>query len=233
MGRNLISVLLPALDEEMTIESVIDGIPTEQLNDMSYDIEIIVVDGHSRDKTQEIARKNGARVITQQGRGKGLGVREAFKAFKGKYLFMMDADGTYPACHILDMIPLLQSGEYDVVLGSRLNGTILPGAMTRFNYIGNKFLTTTANLLFPNGRKISDVCTGMWGFNSNVIKELYLTATHFEIEAEMYAKCVKKGYRIGEIPIEYGKRKTEAKLNSLRHGPKIFHQLLTEKFFSR
>ncbi|UCE75064.1 MAG: glycosyltransferase [Methanomassiliicoccales archaeon] len=233
MGKDLISVFLPALDEELTIESVIDDIPTKKLMGMGYDVEILVVDGNSKDRTKEIARNKGARVITQQGIGKGLGVREAFSAFKGQYLFMMDADATYPGYHILDIIPLLESGKYDVVLGSRMNGTILPGAMSRFNYIGNKFLTETANALFPNGHKISDVCTGMWGFRREVVKDLNLTAVYFEIEAEMFAKCIKKGYKIGEIPIEYRRRKTPSKLRSMKHGSRIFSQLITEKLFNR
>ena len=232
MGKDLISVLLPALNEEMTIGSVIDSIPTGQLRDRGYEVEIIVADGNSKDKTQEISIRRGARVVVQQGRGKGLGVREAFDEIKGKYLFMMDADGTYPGHHILDMLPLLESGDYDVVLGSRINGKIQPGAMNRLNYIGNKFLTTTANFFFPNGCKISDVCTGMWGFKGPLIKELNLTAVHFEIEAEMYAKCVKNGFRIGEVPIIYRKRTTDSKLSSLKHGSRIFNQLLIEKFFS-
>jgi dolichol-phosphate mannosyltransferase len=216
----------------MTIEEVINSIPTQQLMNMGHDVEIIVVDGNSKDRTQEIAEKNGARVLTQEGKGKGLGVRTAFQSFDGDYLFMLDADGTYPGHHILDMYPLLQSGEYDVVLGSRINGHISPGAMSRFNYMGNKFLTATANLLFSNGHKISDVCTGMWGFKKHVIDTLDLSAVHFEIEAEMYARCMKNGFKIGEIPIHYKTRKTKPKLRSVRHGSKIFKHMLTERFFN-
>jgi glycosyltransferase involved in cell wall biosynthesis len=232
MGKEMILVLLPALDEERTIEEVIDGIPTESLINMGYDVEILVVDGNSKDRTQEIAKTKGARVITQKGKGKGLGVRCGFDVFNGDYLFMIDADGTYPGEYILEMLPLLQSGDYDVVLGSRMNGSIEPGAMNRLNYLGNIFLTGCANKLFPNGHKVSDICTGMWGFKESVIKDLNLTSINFEVEAEMFAKCIKMGYRIGEVPIEYRKRKTEAKLKSFRHGSRIFYQLLTEKFFN-
>ena len=233
MDKDLISILLPALDEESTIESVIDGIPTEHLKNKGFDIEIMVVDGHSKDRTQEIAKEKGARVLTQRGKGKGMGVRKAFEVFDGDYLFMMDADDTYPGYRILDMLPLLQNGKYDVVMGSRLKGKIQPGAMSKLNYLGNKILTRTANRLFSNGHKISDLCTGMWGFKGDVVKNLDLSAVHFEIEAEMFAKCNKKGYKIGEVPIEYRKRTTASKLNSMTHGPKIFSRLLTERFFNR
>ncbi len=230
MSNNQISVILPALDEERTIGRVIDGLPIRPLVERGYDIDIMVVDGHSTDDTQKIALEKGARLILQQGRGKGLGVRAAFKAFEGRYLFMMDSDDTYPGHHILDMLPLLESGKYDVVLGSRLNGTIQEGAMSKMNYFGNKVLTRTANVLFPNGHKVSDLCTGMWGFRGDVIGKLDLEAEHFDIEAEMYAKCVKMGCRIGEVPIEYKKRVSPSKLSSLKHGLAIGKRLFMEKW---
>jgi dolichol-phosphate mannosyltransferase len=229
MHDNLISVILPALDEEMTIGSVIDGLPEKQLRKDGYDLDVMVVDGHSTDNTQKIALEKGARLILQNGRGKGLGVKAAFSAAKGKYVFMMDADDTYPSNHILQMLPLLESREYDVVLGSRLSGNIMPGAMSGLNLLGNKFLTSTANILFPNGHKVSDLCTGMWGFQDDVIQQLNLEAKHFDVEAEMYAKCVKMGYKIGEVPIDYRKRIAPSKLSSVKHGLLIAKRLLLEK----
>jgi dolichol-phosphate mannosyltransferase len=229
MHDNLISVILPALDEEMTIGRVIDGLPQKQLKKDGYDLDIMVVDGHSTDNTQKIALEKGARLILQSGRGKGLGVKAAFSAAQGKYIFMMDADDTYPSMHILQMLPLLESGDYDVVLGSRLSGNIMPGAMSGLNLLGNKFLTRTANILFPNGHKVSDLCTGMWGFQDDVIQQLDLEAKHFDVEAEMYAKCVKMGYKIGEVPIDYRKRIAPSKLSSVKHGLLIAQRLLKEK----
>lgn len=229
MPKNRISVVLPALDEELTIGKVIDGIPVNQIKEKGYSIDIMVVDGNSTDNTRIIARDRGARLILQEGRGKGLGMRSAFKAFTGRYLFMLDSDDTYPGYHILDMLPLLESGKYDVVLGTRLNGRITPGAMSGLNYFGNRVLTGAANILFPNGHKVSDICTGMWGFRGEVVKKLKLDAKHFDIEAEMFAKCVKMGFRIGEVPIEYKKRIAPSKLNSIKHGVSIATRLLKEK----
>ena len=228
MPKNRISVVLPALNEELTIGRVIDGIPVSQLIKKEYDIDIMVVDGNSIDNTRKIALEKGARLIQQRGRGKGLGMRTAFKKFDGKFLFMLDSDNTYPGHHILDMLPLLESRKYDVVLGSRLNGKITPGAMSGLNYFGNRFLTGAANILFPNGHKVSDICTGMWGFRGDVIRKLELDSKHFDIEAEMYAKCVKMGCRIGEVPISYNKRVAPSKLSSMRHGMSIATRLLKE-----
>lgn len=230
MHQNEISVILPALDEELTIGRVIDGIPSKQIKEKGYAIDIMVVDGNSTDDTANIALKKGARLILQKGRGKGLAMRAAFKASRGRYIFMMDSDDTYPGYHILEMLPLLESGKYDVVLGSRLNGNIMPGAMSQLNYFGNKFLTGTANMLFPNGHKVTDICTGMWGFKGDVVRKLDLEAKHFDIEAEMYAKLVKMEYRIGEVPIEYRKRIAPSKLSSVKHGVSIASRLLKEKW---
>lgn len=230
MPRHEISVILPALDEEPTIGKVIDRIPRKAIMDRGYDVDIMVVDGHSTDNTQQIALEKGARLILQQGRGKGLGVKAAFEASRGVFVFMMDSDDTYPAERIPDMLSLLESGEYDVVLGSRISGDIMPGAMSRLNFFGNKVLTGTANVLFPNGHKLTDLCTGMWGFRGDVVRNLDLEARHFDIEAEMYAKCVKMGCDIGEVPIEYRRRTTPSKLNSVKHGFSIARRLLMEKW---
>jgi dolichol-phosphate mannosyltransferase len=157
-------------------------------------------------------------------------MKAAFAASKGEFVFMMDSDDTYPAERILDMLSLLETGKYDVILGSRLDGNIMPGAMSRLNYFGNKVLTGTANILFPNGHKVTDICTGMWGFTDDVVRSLSLEAQHFDVEAEMYAKCVKMGYRIGEVPIDYKRRVSPSKLSSVKHGFSIAGRLWKEKW---
>lgn len=230
MQTRKISVILPALDEEKTIGPVIDSIPVDKLKAAGYAVDITVVDGHSKDMTSVIAKQRGARLLVQKGHGKGDAVQSAFQDFDGDYLFMMDADLTYPGDKIPDMLHFLESDVYDVVMGSRLSGSIQSGAMSRLNYLGNLALTETANILYPAERPITDVCTGMWGFDRDSIEHLAsLKATNFEIEAEIYAKCVRGGYRVGEIPIPYLRRQTPAKLDSLKDGTKIFWRLLKER----
>jgi dolichol-phosphate mannosyltransferase len=230
MPRGKIAVVLPALDEEKTIGQVIDAIPVEELRKAGYAVDITVVDGHSRDMTGAIAKARGARLLVQHGHGKGDAVKTAFEEFDGDYLFMMDADHTYPGAKIPDMLHFLEEDVYDVVMGSRLSGSIQSGAMSRLNYLGNLALTETANILYPAERPITDVCTGMWGFDRDAIEHLAsLKATNFEIEAEIYAKCVRGGYRVGEIPIPYNRRISPAKLSSLKDGTKIFWRLVKER----
>jgi len=229
MRKETISILLPALDEAETIGQVITKIPRQQLSDRGYEVDVVVVDGHSKDLTCEIAASMGASLLTQQGRGKGNALKTAFENFDGSYLFMLDADNTYDPKDILRMLPSLEKRKYDVVMGSRFKGTMSPGAMTRLNYFGNKAITGTANMLFPNGHQVTDVCTGMWGFTEEVVNALEIESPSFEVEVEMYAKCVKSGFNVGEVSISYGKRPNMNKLRALQDGAKIWARLLKER----
>jgi glycosyltransferase involved in cell wall biosynthesis len=121
MNKGKVSIILPALNEAGTIGKVIDEIPTQALKQAGYSVEVLVVDNSSTDQTAQIAREKGARVITEPRRGKGRAVRTAFEQVRADFVFMLDADYTYPATYIPDMLKLLNQG-YSVVIGSRLKG---------------------------------------------------------------------------------------------------------------
>ena len=222
-----VSIIFPALNEEETIGKVIDEVPVEEIEGRGYRAEIIVVDNGSTDKTREIAEAEGARVITEPRRGKGRAIRTAFELVGGDFVFMIDADFTYPATYIPQMLGLLEGG-YDVVLGSRLKGQREEGAMTRLNLVGNLLLALLADLLYRT--RISDPCTGYWGFRGEAIRSLKLDAVGFELEVNMLIEIAKKGYRIGEVPIYYRRRPTPTKLRSLRTGYIIGRTLIRKRF---
>ncbi len=222
-----VSVVLPALNEEEAIGKVIDEIPVEELESKGYQTEIIVVDNGSTDKTAEIAAAHGAIVIDEPNRGKGRAIRTGFGAVSGEFVFMLDSDFTYPAGYITQMVDLLEGG-YDVVLGSRLNGAVEHGAMKRLNLIGNHLLAFLANLLY--GTRVSDLCTGLWGFKINVLRSLNLDAIGFELEANMLIEVAKHKYRVGEVPIQYRRRATASKLGSVRAGYGIGKTLVRKRF---
>ncbi|RLF49860.1 MAG: mannosyltransferase [Thermoplasmata archaeon] len=224
----LISVLLPAYNEEGSIGDVIRAIPIRRLREMGFETEIIVVDGKSEDRTREIAKSFGAKVYIQPKKGKGDAVRFGLKKCRGEYIVMLDADNTYPADKIPLMIEILEKNSADVVMGSRFAGEIEDGAMTMLNYFGNLILSRMAYMMFPNGHKITDVCTGMWAFRASAIKNLKLEAEGFDIEAELYAKLVKEGCKIIEIPIKYNRRKDKPKLRAFKDGICIGIRLLRE-----
>ena len=220
---------MPALNEEEVVGRVIDEIPIKELESKGYETEIIVVNNGSSDKTAEIAAAHGARVIEEPSRGKGRAIRTGFGAVSGDFVFMLDSDFTYPAGYITQMVELLDGG-YDVVIGSRLNGSVEHGAMKRLNLVGNHLLAFLANLLY--GTRVSDLCTGFWGFKVEVLRSLNIDAVGFELEANMLIEVAKRGYKIGEVPIQYRRRATASKLGSIKAGYGI-GKMLVRKRFSR
>jgi len=247
-------VMIPTLNEERCIGDVIDGIPTQSLRAMGFEVETILVDGHSCDRTVEIAKQKGAKVYTQNGNGKGSGMRQIFMLrnpqevvirtlslksaidsdlgalsvlLDSKYVVMLDGDGTYPSSHISDLVEALEEG-YDVVLGSRFKGRIENGSMSRLNIFGNRMLSNLATMLYV--KPVSDLCTGMWGFNTEALRNMKLDSTHFDIEAEMFAELAKNMMRIGEVPIEYLKREGESKLIPMEAGFMILKKLIQRRF---
>ena len=220
-------MVLPALNEEEAIGKVIDEIPVEELEAKGYQTEIIVVDNGSTDKTAEISAAQGAKVISEPNRGKGRAIRTGFGTVSGDFVFMLDSDFTYPAGYITQMVELLD-GEYDVVIGSRLNGSVEQGAIKRFNLVGNHLLAFLVNVLY--GTRVSDLCTGFWGFKVDVLRSLNLDAVGFELEANMLIEVAKHKYRVGEVPIQYRRRATASKLGSLRAGYSIGKTIVRKRF---
>jgi dolichol-phosphate mannosyltransferase len=222
-----IAIILPALNEELTVGRVIDEIPKVKLQEMGYEVKIVVVDNNSTDQTLKIAEERGAEVILEPIKGKGWAVRKALKSISSDFIFILDADYTYPATYIPEMLQLLQSGQ-DVVIGSRLRGQMTEGAMSKMNLIGNRLLVFWANTLYRT--HISDLCTGYWGFAGRVVSDLLLEAKGFELEAAIFSQIAKRGYDIAEVPILYRKRTAPSNLSSLRDGIRIWWTLITKRF---
>lgn len=212
-----VAVTIPTLNEERSIGKVIDDVPVAGLLQSGFETAVYVIDGSSSDNTREIAVEKGAKVILEERRGKGSAIQTAFKSINADYVIMVDGDGTYPIEMATEVIRLLQTN--DVVIGSRLKGTIEPGAMTNLNVAGNALLSLLAGMLF--GVQISDLCTGFWGYKGDAIRRFELGARGFEIEADMFAECVRKGLHIAEIPVTYRARADQPKLSSIRDGVKI------------
>ena len=221
-----VAVVIPTLNEARSIGKVIDGVPVARLLENGLETSVYVVDGRSTDNTREIAVEKGARVILADGRGKGSAIQTAFESINADYAIMVDGDNTYPIEMAPEMIRLLKT--HDIIIGSRLKGTIAPGAMPRLNAVGNTLLSLLARALF--GVHISDVCTGLWGYRRDAIRCMNLSAIGFEIEADMFAECVKNDLCIAEIPITYRARVDQPRLSSLRDGLKIGLFLCKRRF---
>ena len=227
MKKGKICVILPALNEELTLGKVIDEIPCQTLDDEGYHVEVVVVDNNSTDGTRQVALAKGARVIDEPRRGKGRAVRTALASVKADFIFMLDSDYTYPALYIPEMVKILCQG-HSVVIGSRLRGRREKGAMGKLNLFGNFLLSLMASILYQ--KRISDLCTGCWGFRGEIIPKLKLAAEGFQLEAELFTQLAKKGYRVAEIPIYYRSRAAKTKLNRIKDGIKIGKMLLARRF---
>lgn len=212
-----VAVVIPTLNEERSISAVIEDVPVDDLRKNGFKTAVYVIDGRSVDHTRDIALQKGAQVVTEQRRGKGLALQTAFRTVIADYVIVVDGDNTYPISEATEMLRFLQT--YDVVIGSRLKGTIEPGAMATLNMLGNKLLTLLARALFSVS--VTDVCTGLWGFRGDAIRRLELEAKGFEIEADMYSECALRRLSIAEIPIRYRARADQAKLASIRDGLRI------------
>ncbi|MBA7693031.1 hypothetical protein ES703_101606 [subsurface metagenome] len=212
-------VLLPAYREPAGVRLVI-----RELRDI-FDPFILVIDRPAGDYTGYNAWKMGATVLTQKSRGKGAAIRDAleFLEYRGlnhKYVIMIDADYTYPAKHIPEMIGVLESNpDVGMVCGRR------PGNrdFDRF-HLGNHLLRFVHFLL--NGIKIRDPCTGLRIIRYDIMKNWRPKSRGFDIECEINHFINKiKGFKIVEIPIEYRDRIGEKKL-SVRHGATILRRIL-------
>ncbi|MFZ1020461.1 MAG: glycosyltransferase family 2 protein [Halobacteriota archaeon] len=224
-----LAVVIPTLNEERSIGTVIDDVPVADLSKRGLETAVYVIDGQSTDNTREIAVEKGATIILEERRGKGSAIQTAFKSIDADYAIMVDGDDTYPIDLATEITCLLK--RYDVVIGSRLKGTIEPGAMTTLNVVGNKLLTLLARLLF--NVQISDICSGLWGYRGQAIRGLELSAEGFAIEVDMLAECTRNGFHIAEIPINYrARRENPAKLSSVRDGLRI-GMFLIKKYLSQ
>jgi dolichol-phosphate hexosyltransferase len=209
-----VCVLIPTLNEEEAIASVIKG-----FQDMGFD-QILVVDGHSTDSTVEKARAAGAKVIIQKGTGKGRALKEAFDAIDEENIVLIDGDGTYLPSEVRLLLDPVLKGQADHVVGNRF-GNLEGGALNPLNMFGNRVINHFFGIIY--GVRLADILSGYRAFSSVGVRSLDLNVPGFEIESEMTIESVKKGLRIEEVPITYRPRSKGAKtkLNPLRDGVKI------------
>lgn len=131
---------------------------------------------------------------------KGAAFREFLPTLRFEYCVILESDATYPPAFIPLFAETLRQGA-PVVLGSRLKEKIEDRAMSAANQLGNRSLSLLASLL--HHRRVSDVCSGMWAFRTEVLQSLRITADGFDVEANLFAKCVRRGspHRRGSDPI--------------------------------
>ncbi|WP_255168326.1 S-layer glycoprotein N-glycosyltransferase AglJ [Natrononativus amylolyticus] len=208
-----VCILLPTLEEEATIGEVIDGFAGYGYTN------VLVVDGDSEDRTREIARERGARVITQSGSGKGQAVREALDHVDVPYVLMADGDGTYDPADADRMLEPLANG-YEHVIGNRF-ADMDDDAMKRLNGVGNRLINRAFR--FIHGAAYEDILSGYRAFTTESFRRISLDSDGFTIETELAVECVKHGVETTVVPISYRARPedSETNLHPVRDGGTI------------
>jgi glycosyltransferase involved in cell wall biosynthesis len=212
-----ISLVMPCLNEEETL-GICLGKARDTIQKLGLDAEMVVADNGSTDRSVEIAESYGARVVHQSLKGYGNAYQAGFAAAQGKYLVMGDSDDSYDWTDVGRFIEPLRRGN-DMVMGTRIKGTIEPGAMPFLHrYLGTPVLTAVLNLLFRTG--VSDVNCGMRSFTREAYDRMHLRASGMEFASEMMIKAGKARLKVAEIPITLhpDKRTRKPHLRTWRDG---------------
>ena len=212
MKNPYVSIVIPTLNEERNIGSLL-----RQVSPIlkGYNHEIIVVDGHSKDRTVRIAKSMGAKVIYDN-LGKGSALTKGIGAAKGRIIVSMDADLSNRARELKLLIAGIETG-YDICMGSRFLTGGGSDDMPLIRKMGNGFFVWIVNRIY--GSRYTDLCYGYRSFARNVPKRLKLEEKGFGIEAEISIKAVKMGMKTLEVPSYEKKREAgQAKLMTVRDG---------------
>jgi glycosyltransferase involved in cell wall biosynthesis len=193
-----VCVVLPAYNAAATLVRTVAELPRDVVD------RILLVDDASGDRTAELARELGLEThVHPANRGYGGNQKTCYAlALAGpeEIVVMLHPDYQYSPRLVAAMASMVASGEYDVVLGSRiLGGGALAGGMPFYKYVANRALTATQNLLL--GHRLSEYHTGYRAFRREVLESLPLgeNSDDFVFDAEILAQAMLAGHRIGEL----------------------------------
>lgn len=223
----LVSIVIPCLNEEKTLGAVLER-AHEALATYGYHGEIVVADNGSTDRSIEIALEAGARVVLVETRGYGSAILGGANAAHGQIIIMGDADDTYDFMEIDRLVKLVQDGGCDLVMGTRLRGTIEKDAMPALHrYLGTPVLTWLINCLFHT--RISDCNCGLRAFTKESFAKMKLHSTGMEFASEMIIKSGLLHLSIGEAPVSLrvDRRGRTPHLNTWRDGWRHLRFILT------
>jgi dolichol-phosphate mannosyltransferase len=214
--NDLVTVVIPVLNEEKAIERVIRKVKEEGFYN------ILVVDGFSSDDTFYKATKNGVNVIYQKGKGKTGAIETAIQNVETKYMVILDGDCTYDPRDIENVVSPLSNS--DLVIGVRALGR---NNIPLFNRVGNMLINLLFNLLM--GTNLQDVCSGMYSLRTDFSKNLTFKTEGFDVEVEIAAQASRYG-KISQVPIRYHDRVGNQKLQPVKDGLHIISRILIMAF---
>jgi glycosyltransferase involved in cell wall biosynthesis len=227
-----LSVILPTYNEEQTIRKLLSLVLNVQFPPESgpVKIEVIVVDDGSTDRTAEIvALEPRAKLVRhERNSGKGAAIRTALGHVTGEVVLIQDADLEYSVEDYPRLLRPFLDESVQVVFGSRFLLRRHPTGMYWTNWLANRILTMTANLLY--NAKITDEATCYKVFRAPLIKSLPLRANGFDFCPEVTALVRKRGVTIHEVPVEYrGRSRAEGKKIRFKHGVEAMKTLVLHR----
>jgi glycosyltransferase involved in cell wall biosynthesis len=228
--NGLVSIIIPALNEEFGIQKTISSIPLTEIRDtLGYDVEILVIDGNSTDMTRDVALKAGVQVIVEKQLGYGRAYKAGFAAAKGDIIITLDADNTYPTEYIPKYIKQLNEYNADFITINRF-ANMEEGAMSITRQVGNKILALLISLLYSI--TIKDSQSGMWIMKKNFVSKIRLRSDDMSMSEEIKIIAF-KFFSSLEIDGVYRKRTGAAKLDLIQHGWKNMKYLFEYKKYLR
>jgi glycosyltransferase involved in cell wall biosynthesis len=206
--RSSVSVVIPAKDEEGIVGDVVDAVKP-------FADEVLVVDGHSSDRTAEIASAHGARVVQDGRLGKGEALRLAVAEAVMDIVVFIDADGSHEPADIPALVGPIQDGHADLVIASRGKGGSdeLHGTLEQFvRYVGSQLIMLAINYRW--NVRLTDSQNGFRAIDRRVALSLGLRSNLSTIEQEMLMRALKLGYRVAEVAShEYERRWGTSKIS--------------------
>jgi glycosyltransferase involved in cell wall biosynthesis len=223
-----IAVVIPAYNEEATLTNVLEDF----LRELPA-AELLVVDNNSTDNTRHIAEetlerlKCVGRVVQELERGKGNAIRRAFMEVDADIVVMVDADSTYAASDVHQLLGPIRTGEADMVVGDRhTEGQYQRENKRAFHNFGNTLVRWAINRLFRT--HLNDILSGFRAFNRTFVENFPIMSTGFELETEMTLHALDKRFRVKELPITYCDRPqgSISKLKTFSDGLRVILTIL-------
>ena len=216
-----IAVLIPCLNEELTIGKVI-----EDFRHNLPEAEIYVFDNNCTDRTPEIAQQSGAIVIKEKRPGKGSVIVAMFKKVQADYYIMVDGDDTYSAEYVQQLLDPLIAGEADLTVATRLSEHT-DKSFRPLHVFGNNLVKSLVNWIFHSN--LADIMSGYRGFTREFVETIPVLSSGFEVETELTIRTLDYGFVIQEIPVPYRERPegSFSKLNTFRDGYRVLSQIVT------
>jgi dolichol-phosphate mannosyltransferase len=202
-----VTVVVPALDEEATIGQVLADV-------RPHSDELLVVDGHSNDRTREIAAEMGVMTVLDDGGGKGAAIRQGLQVASHPIVLFVDADGSHEPSDIARLVEPIRNNQADIVIGSRMTGgsdELFSDAAEFVRLAGSMLINLVINYRW--NVRLSDTQNGFRALVREVGSALDLKENSTTIEQEMVMKALAAGHRVVNVPShEYRRRGGRSKV---------------------